>query len=414
MSPESSPTRRLDPASILPQDHEQALLVGRIWDPETAGPRPVLVDGDRLVDLFPYARTVSALLDSADPAAVLESVTAGKARTWDLAEVLVATAEESEVAAVLLAPVDLHAVKACGVTFVDSMIERVIEERCGGDFAQAQQIRAQVLDALGGNLAGLKPGSAEAARVKEVLIREGFWSQYLEVGIGPDPEVFTKAPVLSAVGCGARVGIPSFSSWNNPEPELVLVVDSRGTVRGCTLGNDVNLRDVEGRSALLLGMAKDNNASAALGPFVRIFDGSYTLDDARTETIELTVRGTDGYVLHGTNNVSRLSRPFEELVGAAHGTHHQYPDGFVLFTGTLFAPSEDRDEPGKGFTHQHGDVIEINSPRLGSLINTVAPTEELQPWTYGIGRLIHYVSTHGSPSEGVDREKLLLEGTRHP
>lgn len=410
-TPETAPSPRLDPASVLPQDHERALLVGRVWDPETGGPRPVRVDGDRLVDLFPVARTVSELLDSDDPAAVLEAAATAGARTWDLAEVLAATAAGSTGEATLLAPVDLQAVKACGVTFVDSMIERVIEERCGGDFAQAEQIRAQVLDALGGNLAGLKPGSAEAARVKEVLLREGFWSQYLEVGIGPDPEVFTKAPVLSAVGAGARIGIPSFSSWNNPEPELVLVVDSRGTVRGCTLGNDVNLRDVEGRSALLLGMAKDNNASAAIGPFVRVFDESYTLEDARTETIELTVRGADGYVLHGTNNVSRLSRPFEELVAAAHGAHHQYPDGFVLFTGTLFAPTEDRDEPGKGFTHQHGDVVEISSPRLGTLSNTVAPTEELQPWTYGIGRLVHYVSTHGSRPEGVDRDDSLPEGT---
>ena len=411
-TPDTAPVPQLDPASVLPADHERALLVGRVWDPETGGPRPVLVAGDRLVDLFPVARTVSELFDAPDPAAVLAAADTGTARTWDLAEVLAATAAGSETAATLLAPVDLQAVKACGVTFVDSMIERVIEERCGGDFAQAQQIRAHVLDALGGNLAGLRPGSAEAARVKEVLIREGFWSQYLEVGIGPDPEVFTKAPVLSAVGCGARVGIPAFSSWNNPEPELVLVVDSGGTVRGCTLGNDVNLRDVEGRSALLLGMAKDNNASAALGPFVRVFDESYTLDDARTETIELTVRGSGGYVLHGTNNVSRLSRPFEELVGAAHGTHHQYPDGFVLFTGTLFAPAEDRDEPGKGFTHQHGDVVEISSPRLGTLINTVAPTEDLQPWTYGIGRLVHYLTNDGTLPDGVVSDTSLPEGTR--
>lgn len=412
MTAETTALPRLDPAGVLPEDHGRALLVGRVWDPETGGPRPVLVTGDHLVDLFPVARTVSELFDAPDPAAVLAAADTGTARTWDLTEVLAATAVGSEATATLLAPVDLQAVKACGVTFVDSMIERVIEERCGGDFAQAEQIRAQVLEALGGSLAGLKPGSAEAARVKEVLIREGFWSQYLEVGIGPDPEVFTKAPVLSAVGCGARIGIPSFSSWNNPEPELVLVVDSRGTVRGCTLGNDVNLRDVEGRSALLLGMAKDNNASAALGPFVRVFDESYTLDDARTETIELTVRGSGGYVLHGTNNVSRLSRPFEALVGAAHGTHHQYPDGFVLFTGTLFAPAEDRDEPGKGFTHQHGDVVEISSPRLGTLINTVAPTEELQPWTYGIGRLVHYLTTHGTRPEGVNRDDPLPEGTR--
>jgi fumarylacetoacetate (FAA) hydrolase family protein len=289
-------------------------------------------------------------------------------------------------------------VKACGVTFVDSMIERVIEERCAGDLTLAEQMRAQVLESIGGSLAGVRPGSEEAARVKEVLVRAGFWSQYLEVGIGPDPEVFTKAPVLSTVGCGEDIGIPSFSSWNNPEPELVLMVDMQGRVRGCTLGNDVNLRDVEGRSALLLGMAKDNNGSAALGPFIRLFNDSYTLDDARQETIRLTVRGTDGYTLTGTNSVQRLSRPFEELVGAAFGRHHQYPDGFALFTGTLFAPNEDRKAPGMGFTHETGDIVQISSSRLGTLTNTVKPTEKLEPWTYGIGSLLEYVLKMNNPA----------------
>lgn len=385
-----------DPAAILPEDHAGALLVGRLWDPESRGPRPVALREGRLIDLFPYARTVSALLENAEPAAILQRAFNGNARSWDFADVVRSSVNGSVTGATLLAPVDLQAIKACGVTFVDSMIERVIEERCGGDLARAQLVRAQVLDALGGSLTGLRPGSKEALRVKEVLIEAGFWSQYLEVGIGPDPEVFTKAPVLSAVGHGSRIGIPSFSSWNNPEPELVLVVDSRGMVRGCTLGNDVNLRDVEGRSALLLGMAKDNNASAALGPFIRLFDGGYTLEDARSENIKLTVQGRDGYTLSGTNSVSRLSRPFEELVGAAHGNHHQYPDGFVLFTGTLFAPSEDRDAPGMGFTHKDGDTVSISSPRLGTLSNVTAPTANLDPWTFGIGSLIDYLSANVS------------------
>lgn len=388
-------------SKLLPDDASAALLVGRLWDPETAGPRPVLVDGGTLVDLFGYAATVSELLNGDQPAALLEQARSSDARRWDLADTLRGMSDNTGNSETphLLAPVDLQAVKACGVTFVDSMVERVIEERCGGDFTLAEQMRAQVLEALGGNLAGLRPGSPEAARVKEVLVREGFWSQYLEVGIGPDPEVFTKAPVLSTVGAGARIGIPSFSSWNNPEPELVLVVDNHGRIRGCTLGNDVNLRDVEGRSALLLGMAKDNNGSAALGPFVRLFNDSYTLDDARQETIQLTVRGRDGYTLNGTNSVKRLSRPFEELVGAAYGRHHQYPDGFALFTGTLFAPNEDRDAAGMGFTHKFGDVVEISSPRLGTLANMVAPTEELEPWSFGIGSLLQYLLLNSRTDE---------------
>ncbi len=385
----------IEPEAVLPHDTSEALLIGRLWDPKTRGPRPVLVHDGILLDLFDHAWTVSALLDRDDLPSLLEHVRSEGARSWDLLEVLNPFAESGDDALRLLSPVDLQAVKACGVTFVDSMIERVIEERCAGDLTLAEQMRAQVLEAIGGSLAGVRPGSDEAARVKEVLVREGFWSQYLEVGIGPDPEVFTKAPVLSTVGYGEPIGIPSFSSWNNPEPELVLMVDSRGHIRGCTLGNDVNLRDVEGRSALLLGMAKDNNGSAALGPFIRVFSDSYTLDDARQESIRLTVRGTDGYTLTGTNSVQRLSRPFEELVGAAYGPHHQYPDGFALYTGTLFAPNEDRNAPGMGFTHEAGDVVEISSSRLGTLTNRVGPTEDLAPWTFGIGDLLEYVLNEG-------------------
>lgn len=396
----------IEPKAILPQDASEALLIGRLWDPETQGPRPVLLHDGVLLDLFDHAQTVSALLDRDDLSSLLGRVRSEGVRAWHLHGVLNPLAGSGDDAPHLLSPVDLQAVKACGVTFVDSMIERVIEERCAGDLTLAEQMRAQVLEAIGGSLAGVRPGSEEAARVKKVLVREGFWSQYLEVGIGPDPEVFTKAPVLSTVGFGERIGIPSFSSWNNPEPELVLMVDSRGRIRGCTLGNDVNLRDVEGRSALLLGMAKDNNGSAALGPFIRLFSDSYTLDDARQETIRLTVRGTDGYTLTGTNSVQRLSRPFEELVGAAYGRHHQYPDGFALFTGTLFAPNEDRNAPGMGFTHETGDVVEISSSRLGTLTNMVAPTEDLAPWTFGIGNLLEYVL-----NEGQDRRRAATAGT---
>jgi fumarylacetoacetate (FAA) hydrolase family protein len=391
----------VQPDAVLPQDASEALLIGRLWDPETQGPRPVLFHEGDLLDLFDQAPTVSALLNRNDLPEVLERVRLEGARSWDLRDALNPPEDSGDSSLHLLSPVDLQAVKACGVTFVDSMIERVIEERCAGDLTLAEQMRSQVLASIGGSLAGLRPGSEEAARVKEVFVREGFWSQYLEVGIGPDPEVFTKAPVLSTVGYGERIGIPSFSSWNNPEPELVLMVDSQGTIRGCTLGNDVNLRDVEGRSALLLGMAKDNNGSAALGPFIRLFSDSYTLDDARQETIRLTVRGTDGYTLTGTNSVQRLSRPFEELVGAAYGRHHQYPDGFALFTGTLFAPNEDRNAPGMGFTHETGDIVEISSSRLGTLTNAVEPTEKLAPWTYGIGNLLEYVVNDGKARPAV-------------
>ena len=381
--------------AVLPEDADQALLVGRIWDVETAGPRVVAVSGPDVFDLSRLAATVSELLELPDPATAVRSALTdpGLAEPrWATADVVQASLAGDGARSRLLAPVDLQVIKACGVTFVDSMVERVIEERCAGDSSRAAEIRELVGRALGGSIAALRPGSAEAAEAKRILIQEGLWSQYLEVGIGPDPEVFTKAPVLSSVGLGAGIGIPAFSSWNNPEPELVLIATSTGRVVGATLGNDVNLRDVEGRSALLLGKAKDNNASSALGPLIRLFDGAFTLETLRTEEILLRVEGPDGYLLEGRNSVARISRPFEELVAATHGKHHQYPDGFALFTGTLFAPTQDRDQPGQGFTHKHGDLVTIRSGHLGALVNRVGPCEELPEWTFGLRRLFEYLA----------------------
>jgi fumarylacetoacetate (FAA) hydrolase family protein len=381
-------------ASVLPDDAGDALLIGRIWDFETAGPRVVAVHGEDVFDLQRLAGTVSDLLERADPAADVRSAIADRSVSeprWKTADVVEASLRQETSRPCLLAPVDLQVIKACGVTFVDSMIERVIEERCGGEASRATAMRELVGKALGGSITAVRPGSLQAAEAKRVLIAEGLWSQYLEVGIGPDPEVFTKAPVLSSVGLGAGVGIPSFSSWNNPEPELVLIVTSRGNVVGATLGNDVNLRDVEGRSALLLGKAKDNNASSALGPFIRLFDEGFTLDTVRQEEILLRVEGPDCYAMEGRNSVARISRSFEELVAATFGQHHQYPDGFALFTGTLFAPTQDRDTPGQGFTHKMGDVVTIKSRHLGSLVNHVAAAEELPEWTFGVRQLFNYL-----------------------
>ncbi|MEU8868774.1 fumarylacetoacetate hydrolase family protein [Streptomyces umbrinus] len=350
------------------------------------------VRGEQVVDLTAIAPTVSDLMERDDAAAVVREADGG--HVWRLDELLDAPAGRGDVPH-LLAPIDLQVIKAAGVTFARSLLERVIEERTGGDPAQAARVRARVGQMVGGTLDGIRPGSPEAGKAKELLVSEGLWSQYLEVGIGPDPEVFTKAPVLSAVGTGADIGVLGASVWNNPEPEAVLVVDSRGRVRGATLGNDVNLRDIEGRSALLLSRAKDNNASCAIGPFVRLLDEDFDLDTVRGIDIDLRIDGTDGYVLRGSSSMREISRDVLDLVAATHGPHHQYPDGFVLFTGTLFAPTEDRQAPGAGFTHEYGDIVRISSPRLGALVNTVVPSEQAAPWTFGVRALMRNLAQRG-------------------
>jgi len=391
-------TSILSPAQSLPRDAQRATLVGRLWLPDV-GPVLVAVHEGGLHDLSRVAATASQLLELDDPVGAVRE-TLRDERTQRVASLEQALANSDEARRDprhpwLLAPCDLQAVKASGVTFVASLLERVIEEQSRGDASKAESIRAALGGVLGDNLAGIVPGSTQAARVKDVLIAQGAWSQYLEVGIGPDAEIFTKAPVLAAVGTGADVGIHSASVWNNPEPEVVLAVDSRGRTLGAALGNDVNLRDFEGRSALLLGKAKDNNASCSIGPFIRLFDAHFGIDEVRRITVALRVLGPEGFSLDGASSLSQISRDPLDLVSQAIGPHHAYPDGLMLFLGTMFAPTQDRHGPGQGFTHVVGDQVTISAPELGALHNRVVHADQAPRWTFGIGALMRNLAGRG-------------------
>ena len=375
--------------AVLPSDAERATLVGRIWDPAVAGPTPVLIHRGRAVDISRIAPTTSALLEMERLVPVLQA--ASGLPEIAAVEELIANSDERRrdpMRPWLLAPCDLQSVKAAGVTFVASMLERVIEEQARGDASRAEEIRRRITGIIGDNLSKVKPGSAEAARVKEVLLANGAWSQYLEVGIGPDCEIFTKCPPMASVGLGADIGLHPKSQWSNPEPEIVLAANSRGEVMGATLGNDVNLRNFEGRSALLLGKAKDNNASSAIGPFLRLFDAGFTIDDVRQAVITVKVAGSDGFVMEGSSSMAKISRDPLDIAGQALNGTHQYPDGFMLFLGTMFAPIQDREKPGQGFTHHIGDAVSISSPKLGTLWNRVDHSDKIAPWSFGANALM--------------------------
>jgi fumarylacetoacetate (FAA) hydrolase family protein len=389
----------LTPQNILPIDHAQAVLVGRIWI-DGLGPMLVRVCEDHIYDISRVAPTSTQLLELDDPAGAIRA--SGAPRIAATAEVLANTLPELRAPGTpwLLAPCDLQAIKAAGVTFVASMLERVIEEQARGDAGRAETVRRSVVSVIGDNLRSVRPGSAQAAKLRDVLIGQGVWSQYLEVGIGEDAEIFTKSQPMSAVGVGAEIGLHPKSVWNNPEPEVVLAVNSRGETKGCALGNDVNLRDFEGRSALLLGKAKDNNASAAIGPFIRLFDQHFGIDDVRRCELAMRVTSADGkFEMHGASSLSMISRDPLELVEQAIGEPgqrtHQYPDGFMLYLGTMFAPTQDRFKPGQGFTHAMGDVVSVSTASLGLLVNRVNMSDRVTPWNYGAAALMRDLARRG-------------------
>jgi fumarylacetoacetate (FAA) hydrolase family protein len=394
---QTSAVTTLSALNVPAQDLAEGTWISRAWIPgASAGPAVVLLKDAQVYDISARVATVSALLELDDPVAYLRSLPLeAPLISFDALLINSDASVRDETQPWLLAPIDLQAVKAAGVTFAASMLERVVEEQAKGDPAKADSIRATLVESIGADLADIVPGSSQAAALKAVLISQGMWSQYLEVGIGPDAEIFTKAQPLSAVGYGSDVGIHPKSGWNNPEPEVVLAVSSRGKVQGATLGNDVNLRDFEGRSALLLSKAKDNNASTALGPFIRLFDESFGIEDVRSAEVALRVVGQDGFVMDGSSSMNQISRDPLDLVAQTLNENHQYPDGFVLFLGTLFAPKQDRDLPGAGFTHKEGDLVAISSAKFGTLVNRVTTSDRAPAWQMGYRALLDNLNGRG-------------------
>ncbi len=389
----------LDREIVMPDDGCRGTLIGRAWVPDDrgiGGPCVVVVTDHGVYDISGAFPTCADLMNAENPSFAVANTTE-TFRIGGLDEIIANSAIDRRDPARpwFLTPIDLQSIKAAGVTFLDSLIERVVEELAKGDPAGAQSVRETIAKEIGSDLSGIRPGSPEAERFKETLVSRNLWSPYLEVGIGPFAEVFTKSQPMAAVGVGAEIGVPEHSSWNNPEPEAVLVINGRGQIVGATLGNDVNLRDIEGRSALLLGRAKDNNASCAIGPFIRLFDQTFGLDDLRRVEVSLAVMGDDQFSLAGVSNLGLISRDVEDLASQTINPNHQYPDGLVLMTGTMFAPTQDRGEKGQGFTHHIGDIVTIASPPLGALVNRIDRCDRIEPWSFGCGALMRNLAARG-------------------
>jgi 2-dehydro-3-deoxy-D-arabinonate dehydratase len=265
-----------------------------------------LVDDATVIDLTPAAiTTLSQVLETPDPIAVLSRIDR---------KTLPRLARED---VIFRAPVEQQEVWAAGVTYLRSKTARMEES----DFSATAYDRVY-----------------DAER----------------------PEIFFKALAHKVVPTGEAVGIRRDARWSVPEPELALVINSRGAIAGCTIGNDMSSRDIEGENLLYLPQAKVYDRSCALGPCICL---GVAEADARTWMVRSTIIRGGTVVFSGETRLGNIKRSFDEL--ASYLCRSQtFPHGAVLLTGTGIVPPDD-------FTLHEHDAVEIEIAEIGILRNSV-------------------------------------------
>jgi len=259
---------------------------------------------DTLLDLSPTGITsITALLESSDAAKRLADL--GELPETPLADVT------------LLCPVEVQEIWAAGVTYLRSKAARMEES----DFSATAYDRVY-----------------DATR----------------------PELFFKSLPEKVVACGEPVGIRADAKWSVPEPELVLMINSRGEIAGYAVGNDMSARDIEGENLLYLPQAKVYHRSCAVGPWVCI---GATEAEAREWEITMQIERSGETVFEGSVSVNQIKRSFGEL-SAAMFQSQMFPFGCALLTGTGIVPEDD-------FTLEDGDTIRIEISGIGCLENSV-------------------------------------------
>jgi len=376
---------KLTAAQVLPSDGYAGTLVGRALFPGVfPGPCVVAIREDGVHNISGTVPTMAQLLNAPNPLATLQRALRNCVYLGPLESLLENSTPSTHdpLKPYLLTPIDLQAVKAVGLTFVNGLLQRFADDNGGAATV------AKMEKAAGVALGKILPGSEEAARLRTALMEDGLWNDTLEVGFGPDVELFTKAQPLSAVGTGAEIAVLPTSKQTFAEPEVVLMLNADGKICGATLGCDMTARDVEARSLLLLGRAKDQNATCAVGPFIRLFDQTFSLPNVQGMNLTYAFEGADDAVFTDTGSMDQIGRGLITLARQVVNEHHGYPDGVALFTGCMFKAPSSRGASDTPFTHQVGDVVIIKASPLGTLINRVNTTDKVRPWSFGMSDLM--------------------------